>query len=332
MKKLIVLFIAFFIGINGNAFSQPATGLFPMQYTDRGVVSQISFAVPEDYDSTKSYPFLLGWHGSGDSGNNMRNILYQLLSSRVGAILVCPDVNNVLSLESSYFNNLINASLDYTFNTYNIDAKKVIAIGFSMGGGISYQLGLLNPEIFTGIIGHAPAIGSGQFNQTMWDNITKIRMATILGTLDFNWTAVNALMLEIQNRGGELLYLVKPGVGHVDNNYFNSQEIYDDYMQCYKFVIGEVTGVKNLQNMSYDLLITPNPATDYIYINSKCPSGEYHIIISDMQGNSVFESKNFTINNDSPIKLDVNNLSDGLYFLRLYAKEKIFTAKFIVLK
>ncbi len=313
MKKLIILIIAFFVGISTNTFSQPQTGIFNVQYNDRGVISSIAVSVPEDYDSTKSYPFLFGWHGSGDSGNNMRNILYQLLSSRVGAILVCPDINNVLSLDGSYLNNFIDYCNEYTFSHYNIDSTKKIAIGFSMGGGIAYQLGLLNPEIYTGVIGHAPAIGTGQFNQTMWNNITKIKMATILGTLDFNWTAVNALMLEIQNRNGELLYLVKPGVTHVDNDYFNSQEIYDDYMQCYQFVTGETSNIKNQQNISDKLTVTPNPANEYIEIDVNPQLSEsYHFQIYNVFGEQIAVGAHCNV----PLRIRISDFPDGTYFIR----------------
>ena len=214
--------------------SQPNKGNFTMEYTDRGIKSYIYFWVPEDYDSTKSYPFLLAWHGAGDTGENNRNFFTYLLAQRVGAILVCPDANNINGQDGSYFMNLTNASYSYTVTTYNIDTNKIIVMGFSWGGGFAYQLVLTNPNLFKGIIGLAPAIG--QLDQTMWNNITKVRMSTILGDKDFNYSVVNKLMNDIKNAGGALLYLIKPGVQHVDNNYFNSQEIIVDLRQCYDFV------------------------------------------------------------------------------------------------
>ena len=65
---------------------------------------------------------------------------------------------------------------------------------------MAFQLGLLNPLLFNGIIGFAPAIGMAQTSQGMWDNIARIRMATILGDQDFNFAAVDQLMKEIPAR------------------------------------------------------------------------------------------------------------------------------------
>ncbi|MEI6297719.1 MAG: alpha/beta hydrolase-fold protein, partial [bacterium] len=80
--------------------------------------------------------------------------------------------------------------MSYTISTYKIDTTKVIATGFSMGGGLAFQLGLINPTLFKGIIGISPAIGSSQFTQDMWNSIKLVRMAIIDGTLDFNYADV----------------------------------------------------------------------------------------------------------------------------------------------
>ncbi|MGA2298641.1 MAG: T9SS type A sorting domain-containing protein, partial [FCB group bacterium] len=283
-------------------------GLFTVTYTDRDVTSSIYYSVPSDYDSTKSYPFLLAWHGAGDTGDDMRNAVKIWLADAIGAILVCPDANNVNNHSSDYFSNLADVAYNQTRAKYNIDTNKIISMGFSWGGQFAYQLGLLNPALFRGIIGLAPAIGS--LTQEMWDNINKLRMATILGTLDFNYTAVNALMLSIQNKGANLLLIIKPGVQHVDNAYFNSQAIIDDFRQCYDYVINQPTEVQyQTTDLTSDINIYPNPANDFIFINNF--SGKVEIF--SLEGIKLIEPENQG-------RIDIRELSPGVYFLKAGGK------------
>ncbi|MBM2816833.1 MAG: putative polyhydroxybutyrate depolymerase [Ignavibacteria bacterium] len=314
MKKFIfslVLTVLSFIGI--QAVYAQRTGAYTLTYTDstdtsKPVKSNIYFQVPTDYDSEKTYPFLMGWHGAGDNGNNTRNFFNILLASRVGAILVCPDANALNGKASIYLLNLTNAAYSEVRTKYNIDTTKMIVMGFSWGGGIAYQLGLLYPQLFTGIIGLAPAIGS--FNQPLWDNIMKVRMATILGDRDFNYAAVNSLMNTIKARKANLLYLVKPGVQHVDNVYFNSQACIDDFRQCYDFVTNTETGVAEEQAITTDqLTVFPNPSSDFIFVTGKSKEIDESIEIYSIEGVKVSDYMTNTA-------LDVSNLAAGMYFVK----------------
>jgi pimeloyl-ACP methyl ester carboxylesterase len=331
MKKFYfsVIIIAILVIINNGLYSQQ-TGQFTLTYNDRGVTSSVYFWVPGDYDSTKTYPFLLGWHGAGDTGGNMRTFLAYLLAQRVGAILVCPDANNVNGKDVSYFSNLTSAAYSMARDNYSIDTNKIVIMGFSWGGAYSYQIGLLNPQLFKGIIGLAPAIGS--FDQTMWNNINKIRMATILGDKDFNYTAVNALMLSIKNSGANLLYIVKPGVQHVDNAYFNSQAIIDDFRACYEYVVGDASDIENnkiTDNLAVN--IYPNPVQDFLsvkyFINSNNP-----IKLSIINSFGI-ELINETINeNQGTVKINTNGLPSGIYYCILKSGNYIETKRFVILK
>ncbi|TAL70652.1 MAG: choice-of-anchor D domain-containing protein [Bacteroidetes bacterium] len=316
MKRITLLLLTYFVFMisSTSLFSQPNTGNFTMQYTDRGITSNIYFWVPENYDSTKSYPFLLAWHGSGDTGENNRNFFAYLLAQRVNAILVCPDVNNILDImqqDVTYFTNLTDASYNYTLSTYNIDTNKIVVMGFSMGGSFAYQLGLLNPDMFNGIIGLAPAIGS--LDQTMWSNIKKLRMSTILGDKDNNYTVVNKLMNDIKNAGGALLYLVKPGVKHVDNDYFNSQEIIVDLRQCYDYVVQTVNSPTIILNRSEIDFDTTGIGNQKIITLEITNIGTANLIISEININndqdSVFQINgtlsNITITPGSKHSIDV---------------------------
>ena len=94
MKKILILFIAvFFTCLSISA--QPRTGLFAMSFQNGAATSNMYFFVPEDYDSTKAYPMLFGWHGAGMPGNNMRDLLYLLICGRLKFL---PDGSKIISL------------------------------------------------------------------------------------------------------------------------------------------------------------------------------------------------------------------------------------------
>ena len=141
-------------------------------------------------------------------------------------------------------------------------------------------------------------------------------MATILGTLDFNWTAVNALMLEIKSKGGHLLYLVKQNVTHSDNVYYASQEFLDDYQSCYDYVIGLTSVKENQSDQNINLLVYPNPFSHNTDIKfSKYVSDKITISVFDMLGKIVYEDITNLDINKGQITLDLENLEPGIYML-----------------
>ena len=57
-----------------------------------------------------------------------------------------PDVGAILSSREK-----LHHFLDACLNRYPIDAKKLVVLGFSQGGGMAYSLALSNPERFTAL-------------------------------------------------------------------------------------------------------------------------------------------------------------------------------------
>lgn len=336
MKQFYVLIftIITILFCNDSLFAQ-TKGSFAMTYNNSGVTNTIYFYVPTTYDSTKTYPMLFGFHGSGMPGSDMRDLLNIGISSNVDAIICCPDINNITS-DGTRLNNLINASLSYTRSTYKIDSNKIIATGFSMGGSIAFQLGLINPALFKGIIGISPAIGSGQFTQGMWDNITKVRMATIDGTLDFNYTVVKALMNDIDSKSGKILYIEKPGMDHTGSNgYFNTQAFKDDYLKCYNYVLNLSTDVNDNTAIISDFTVNvfPNPATDNISISySNSEFSNTSISIFNSLGVEVKRIDSKGLSGQSSINVSTKSMTSGIYYCTMNDGTNKITKSFMVIK
>ncbi|MFC2131190.1 T9SS type A sorting domain-containing protein [Bacteroidota bacterium] len=326
--KRFILFTILLMLFSVSLRSQPNTGNFAMQFDNGGITSMMYFYVPTDYDSTKSYPFIYGWHGAGMPGSNMRDMLYIVLAQNNNAIVCCPDANNLNGQPQQLLDNLINQSYGYTLSTYNIDTNKIVITGYSWGGRIAYELGLLNPQMFNGIIGLAPAIGS--FTDDMWNNITSIRMATILGDQDFNYAVVNALMNQVSDRGGDILYKIKPGVEHVDNTYFNSQEFIDDYEECYQFVLNASTGVYEQQGYINEISIRPNPVEDFV--NIEINSAEKEIVdirLITLGGNEIYHYQSSVPLSNFEHTITLEQHQSGIYFAIIRIGNKNFYKKII---
>ena len=306
----ISLTLLIIISIQSYLIAQVKTGDFTITYSESGSGLNRSFymSVPTDYDSTLSYPLLFAWHGGGMPGSSIRSMM-KYVNGQINAIICCPDIN---SMPNTKVSEMVSQSLNYVKN-YSIDESKRVVSGFSMGGSYAFKLGLQNPSYFKGIIGLSPAISIQQFNNGMWDNISQINMATILGDLDFNFSSVDQLMNEIQNQGGYLIYKIKPDVTHSDNVYYNSQEFKDDYYECWE----KIFGLSKIQDNVIDITrVYPNPFSDVINISiDEDLQDLLELKVFDIIGNEVYSNIVDKISNDLTIK--TLNLSKGIYILQL---------------
>ena len=315
MKKIQSLFTVLILFASLlSCFAKMPTGVFTMSYTESGTGAIRSFYmdVPTDYDSLKSYPLLYAWHGSGMTGSNMLANM-QALNTNIKAIICCPDINGMTL--GGQLATMFQTSIKYA-EGYNIDPYRKIITGFSMGGNYAFQIGLGDTTKFQGIIGFSPATGASQFTTGMWANIKGIRMATIEGTADINWTAVNALMLDIKSRGASLLYIVKPGVTHSDAVYYASTEFFNDYQACYNFVIGLTSIKENQTSNNLNMQVYPNPFSNKTTIETNSVSNKpLSISVYDVAGKKVFDGNHSSFCSDDRITLNLENLESGIYTL-----------------
>lgn len=69
-------------------------------------------------------------------------------------------------------------------------------------------------------------------------------------------------------------------------------------------------------------LVSPNPAQSFITVNSN--ENEYIITLHDVSGKTVLQSKNVS-------QIDVSNLSNGVYQVRITSKNRNYSSKLIIL-
>ncbi len=303
------------------------TGRFHITIDNNGVSSEIYFYVPEDYDSSKAWPLLWAWHGAGMPASEMLDFMMQM-EDDLQCIIACPDANSAKSREQ--LNYLTDCSYTYPLRNYHIDSTKIVITGYSWGGMTAYLVGLQKPALVRGIIGLAPVIGISQVTGEMWDNMPKVRMATILGNNDNSFLYIRFLMDSIKKRGGSLLYLEKDGLDHGGSNgYYESEEFFDDYLQCYNYVIGNTDAVEEYPNEreNESLSVITGPAAEFIAFNTgNDDETSARISIYNSLGNCILTT------NEVAQRIDISVLDSGAYFLVMMKGSRILVRRFMVMR
>lgn len=124
--------------------------------------------LPASYDESTAYPalILLPWTG-GTPADYYRGAFAEQYYARTEEpfILILPDIRSSRSDYSSSgawqatierYENLVSSNLELLVPKYNIDASRVVLGGQSLGGDLSWALGVRNPDLVQGVI----AIGS----------------------------------------------------------------------------------------------------------------------------------------------------------------------------
>lgn len=312
-------FILFLIPAIGNLFLNTAlsqtTGRFQVQLDTLGGSYALALYVPEEYDSTKSYPVTIGFHGSGMPADNMRDLLY-VGESYLSSIIACPDYNNITS--SNMFFARVSRSIEYLSSNFNIDSKKSILAGFSSGAYYAFNTALNSNGNFRGVIGICPALNIQSLAKSSWDNIKSTRMAVIIGNSDEFFPCVDSMANEINAKGGSLKYIVKNGMGHGDNYYFNSAEYVNDYTECYNYIFGQASDVMFDFANNSGILVGPNPANDRLVIdlsaqgNTSAP-GKYNLKLYNLTGEKVYETNT---KGERLLTINTSEFCPGIYILK----------------
>lgn len=120
-----------------------------------GVSRSYRLNIPDDYDSSRAYRFILGFHGATGSGGDVAPSYFGLWDLAEGStIFVAPDA----------VGGLWNATADATFvddilaeieSDLCIDTTRVQLEGFSQGGAMAWTLACARPGVFRAAVVHS---------------------------------------------------------------------------------------------------------------------------------------------------------------------------------
>ena len=193
-------------GIHSGAF----------QRTD-GPVVPYAIWIPADYSPEKKVPLILALHFGGEprgAGRSMIQLLLRPAFADLGGVVIAPD--SIAGRWNSPQNeDAVNALLGAIERTYSIDPRRVVVMGFSMGGAGTWYWADKYPDRFSAAI---PLAGSPTGLVANWrvpvfaihsrdDQVVPIG-PTIQRIADLKAKGVNAQLLEVQ------------GISHYETNRF----------------------------------------------------------------------------------------------------------------
>jgi predicted peptidase len=119
-----------------------------------GPAIKYAISIPPESSSGAKVPLILSLHFGGDpagAGRTMLQILVQPALWDVGAIILAPD-----SLEGGWNTaqneHAVQTLLDAALRSYNIDPRKILVTGFSMGGSGTWHWANKFPDRFSAAI------------------------------------------------------------------------------------------------------------------------------------------------------------------------------------
>jgi hypothetical protein len=146
-------------GESGNAVGVGEGGYVTIQ--SGGQSRGFAMRLPDDYDNTRPYPLIFGFHWNGgnskevdtggSNGYEMAHFGLQKLSNN-GAIFVAPD-----GLNAGWGNSggqdlqFVDDMVELITQNYCVDMTRLFANGFSYGGGMSYAVACARANVFRGV-------------------------------------------------------------------------------------------------------------------------------------------------------------------------------------
>jgi len=332
--------------------------------------------VPASYDGESPLPVVFVFHGLGDNMNNMYGIGMNLVADTAKFIVIVPQAladplagtawNSQAGINGLFFPNanvddvgFVMAIIDTLSVQYEIDASRIYATGFSMGGFFTNRLACERPDVFAAVASVAGTIGSGLNCQPS----SPVRIAHFHGTADAtvgydenafgmsvdqwfaHWQQANGCgsdvveyaLPDVANdnltvdykfaagceEGSEVVHYRVNGAQHVwlgpNNDIFYTTEIW-------RFFLGvrpsAATGIHT--NEPSPMHLWPNPTADEIRIQLPANVTGFRVWVMDISGRTVL---------DEPLAADgricLSNLGSGIYTLRASTSAGVFFGRIV---
>ncbi len=115
-----------------------------------GQTRQVVVRLPEGYDPGKAWPLILAYHPSGGSGAAFLRYVEQTLGERIDSFLIAaPDGYRQTGVDAPPpFTNEHAIVLQQLQRNLHVDADRVYAFGYSLGGYTTWTLAMTLPDRF----------------------------------------------------------------------------------------------------------------------------------------------------------------------------------------
>lgn len=199
----------------------------------------VSYFIPDDYDSTQSYQLMVCLHGLGDNSINYRNALINSLnwpSIYPNTIFVCPDGGS--DQNKDFYRpigdeDFIPTAINFIKAKYKINNTSIFLQGFSLGGRSALKYGLDHPADFKGLLLNTPAMQGLMDLQNNpassliynYQNAPSLPMFITVGETDYAYVfQVQALVRELKKAQAPVRFELVKNIGHTIPNATISQK------------------------------------------------------------------------------------------------------------
>ncbi|HEX7937534.1 MAG TPA: hypothetical protein VF483_01010, partial [Gemmatimonadaceae bacterium] len=118
--------------------------------------------VPSSYNVKVQSPLIVALHGAGGSGFSWTSPAWLSLLDEFNTVMVAPDSRSFATwdlVENGDYGadvRVMDDALEEVFRQVNVDASRIGLVGFSDGASEALGLGLLNGDLFNGVVGFSP--------------------------------------------------------------------------------------------------------------------------------------------------------------------------------
>ncbi|NIM17073.1 MAG: prolyl oligopeptidase family serine peptidase [Candidatus Aminicenantes bacterium] len=187
---------------------------------ESGIPLRYTLSIPASFSEQQPVPLVMALHFGGTVtswyGKGYLITLPEPALRELGAIIAAPDCptqgwNNPISETA------ILELLDHLKNNYNIDEKRILITGFSMGGTGTWHMAARHPQIFSAAIPISSAVGLETIKQ-----IKDIPLYVIHSRQDevFPIKHVQEMVQLLKDNGVSIQFEIIDGVSHYNTGMF----------------------------------------------------------------------------------------------------------------
>jgi predicted peptidase len=180
-----------------------------------GEVFRYTLSLPDSFLPEKKVPLVVALHFGGEVtpwyGKGYLTILVEPAWFNLGAIIVAPDCPTPVGWDNPRSETAVIALVDHMKQYYNIDEKKIVLTGFSLGGIGTWYLASRHPHLFS-----AAVPMSSMPKADVLESLGDVPYYVIHSTGDeiFPIKKVEELIGKIKARGMDVQFKALDGVSH----------------------------------------------------------------------------------------------------------------------
>ncbi len=299
-----------------------------------------SIYLPSDYSDTIPSKMMLALHPLNVTRWNAESWCDTLIAfaDSNNLILLCPDGGADGKIDDPIDTAFTTALLDSAENWYNIDHEKIFVMGFSWGGKTTYTYGLRRPNRFAGYMPIGAAVSVSEIAE-IDTNANGNRFYVVHGGSDSPNIRFTPLTFALEANHACLESLLMAGVGHtIDfpnrNQILTEAFQYLDSVSC-SYVLDTINTTDGIladfrtdkRLMLYPSILKANEVLTIEVTQFNDQNGIPKALqIVNNQGR-VVQSSTMLIPNNGLVKLKLNSLPSGIYYLRLSGYQKSFIVR-----